>query len=192
MEIPKFILDGSLLTLKQHLFIYQIPIFFVCNDKDNNYFLVYCNDIDEMEYSIVQVTCELLVKMFDNQMSMDEIFKSATKKWRAKVLDIAGTCAVRVDKFSEDDMPNKGAKYGQIDDCVKQFYEEIKKELSNHLFVKKFTSSFTQTTNRKHTLLKILIKNPESRKQDGNIVYQRIAQLTINYKISYSVEGIYA
>lgn len=138
MTIPKFIVDDSPLTLKQILFIYEIPIFFVCTNCAGEYFLVYCSDIDELEYSIVQTSSNLLLKMLDNKIAMSQIFLLASQKWRVYAKDFNNpTIAECVQTYNKDDLPKKDALYGNVDNCVEEFYEQLKKDAS---------SSFTQAS----------------------------------------------
>lgn len=138
MNIPTISISGKLLFQCQVLFFYEIPILFVCKNIDNELFLVYCDDIYELKYCIAKTTKDLLVKMLENQVSMDSLFAQAETKWVANVELFDKTCpAQMVDHFEEQTLPKKGAKYGKLDQEVQSFLIELKNGLFNEPFIKK-------------------------------------------------------
>ena len=190
MEIPKFIIDCSQLTLKQILFIYEIPIFFVCTNRVGEYFLVYCSDIDELEYSIVPATSDVLLKMLDNKIAMYQIFESSAKKWRVKITDLnMPEVAHFVKCFEDDDLPKKDAMYGSLDDCVKPFFEELKKEKLQRGFVKSFKSSCLESEMAKQPVAIIVIGADISKWKRTN---HKVCKYTIDRRFDYIMEDAYA
>lgn len=147
MEIPDFIIDGLRLKLKQVLFFYEIAVFFVCNNKKGELFLIYCSDIDNWDYSIVCVNQKKLIEMLDNKISIDEIFISAQRKWKVTVDDFdVPTEAIRVNSFSENMLPKKDAFFGKLDDDIRVFLDELRKgvdwEPQKNFFAKNFGQYF--------------------------------------------------
>lgn len=62
LKFPKIEIEKEALNPIQVLFSYEIPILFVCMNNSNELFLVYCCDIDELQYSIVQVDKKSLIQ----------------------------------------------------------------------------------------------------------------------------------
>lgn len=140
METPSFIINGFRLSTKQVLFFYEIAVFFVCNDDLGKLYLAYCSDIDELRYSIVPVTRDNLIKMLDNEISMEGIFSSAPQKWKANIEDFdLPAMALGVAEFDKNDMPKKDAKYGKLDASVQEFLDKLKAEIQP-VSVKAFSS----------------------------------------------------
>lgn len=116
LKYPKLKIEKEEINPIQVLFCYEIPILFVCMNNSNELFLVYCCDIDDLQYSIVQVDKNSLIQMLENQVAMDSLFISANKKWRANVELFDKVCTAQlIDSFEEDALPKKNAVYGRCD-----------------------------------------------------------------------------
>ncbi len=138
MNFPYISVAGKILHPCQVLFFYEIPILYVCKDIDNELFITYCDDIYELKYCIVRTSKDLLIKMLENQISMDSLFIQAETKWVANVELFEKTCSAQiVDHFEERALPKKGAKYGKLDEDVQKFLKELKDDLFNESFIKK-------------------------------------------------------
>ena len=138
MNFPSISISGKLLFPNQVLFFYEIPILFVCKNIDNELFLVYCDDVYELKYCIVKTSKNLLVKMLENQVSMDFLFVHAESKWIANVELFDEKCSARmVDCFDVHALPKKGAKYGKLDEEVQKFLNKLNEDLFNESFEKK-------------------------------------------------------
>lgn len=130
MIFPKLEIEKEELNPIQVLFSYEIPILFVCKNNSNELFLVYCCDIDELKYSIVQVEKKSLIQMLQNQVAMDSLFISATKKWSANVELFDEVCTAQlIDSFDEDALPKKNAMYGKCDLNEQKVCELLEREL---------------------------------------------------------------
>lgn len=116
LKFPKIEIEKEALNPIQVLFSYEIPILFVCMNNSNELFLVYCCDIDELQYSIVQVDKKSLIQMLESQVAMDSLFINANKKWRANVELFDKVCTAQlIESFEEDALPKKNAVYGKCD-----------------------------------------------------------------------------
>lgn len=116
LKFPKLEIEKEKLNPIKVLFSYEIPILVVCKNNLNELFLVYCCDIDELQYSIVQVEKKSLIQMLENQVTMDSLFISANKKWSANVELFDEVCTAQlIDSFEEDALPKKNAVYGRCD-----------------------------------------------------------------------------
>ncbi|MCQ2088379.1 MAG: hypothetical protein MJZ37_10020 [Bacilli bacterium] len=116
LKYPKLKIEKEEINPIQVLFFYEIPILFVCMNNSKELFLVYCCDIDDLQYSIAQVDKNSLIQMLENQVAMDSLFISANKKWRANVELFDKVCTAQlIDSFEEDALPKKNAVYGRCD-----------------------------------------------------------------------------
>lgn len=129
MIFPKIQVGDNVLKPKQVLFFYETPILFVCENIKKELFLVYCSDIDELQYTIALIEKKSLIEMLENFVSMDCLFISASGKWIADVVSFKEICYARnVDSFDVDSLPKKDAKYGALDESVQSFLQQLKEE----------------------------------------------------------------
>lgn len=70
-----FIIENKKLYLDRVLVSFnEFPIFFVCNDEYNNYYLVLCKDMEKFEYIIVKSTAKDVYDMLIQKHSIKETF----------------------------------------------------------------------------------------------------------------------
>ncbi len=133
MEIPNFIVDGVNLKLERILFFYEIPVFFVCNNGKKDLYLVYCSDIDELQYSIISISCNELIDVLDNKTPLDKVFHNSPRKFKVCVEDYSRPVTIlETDEYVKDELPKEGAFYGKLDSEVKKYLEQLRtRSLSN-------------------------------------------------------------
>ena len=68
VENKKLYSDKILVTFN------DFPIFFVCKDEDNNYYLVLCRDMENLEYIIVKSSAKDIYDMLIQKYSIKEVF----------------------------------------------------------------------------------------------------------------------
>lgn len=80
-----FFINGNTLFLDKVLVAFNdTPIFFVCYDDDNNYYIALCTDIEELEYIIVKCSLQSLYQMLVKKIEMREPFVTASHFWYVK------------------------------------------------------------------------------------------------------------
>lgn len=195
MIFPNFIIDEKHLTPKQVLFFYEIPVLFVCNNDIGEFFLAYCADIDELQYSIAKVEKQSLIQMLDNEISMDSLFKKASKKWNANVILFDQACtAESIECFEEDNLPKKGAIYGSLDPEVEKFLHQIK--FNNSFEVKHILNAqFILNATRQRIQRKNFRFNNDSDIVEYSIYYRKEnirskEKSTMTTKLSYKKEDL--
>lgn len=150
MEIPNFIVDGVNLKLERILFFYEIPVFFVCNNGQEDLYLVYCNDIDELRYSIIPISCNKLIDVLDNKTPLDKIFHDSPRKFKVCVEDYSRpVTTLEIDEYAKDELPKEGAFYGKLNSEVKNYLEQLRtRSLSSFTRVSVAKTFFTNHIER--------------------------------------------
>lgn len=65
----------------------KTPVFFVCNNSDNEYFIALCTDIDSDQYIVVKTNIVRLLKLFKKNITMREIILAEEKFWEIEAAE---------------------------------------------------------------------------------------------------------
>lgn len=77
-----FKIDSKELFLKQVLVEYNgVPVYFLCEDQKQVYYMVLCIDIDEEKYIIVKTSIEKVLKLLKQRITMRQIILCEQKYW---------------------------------------------------------------------------------------------------------------
>lgn len=113
-----FYLDKKSLFLDKTLVSFNdTPIFFVCCDVDNNYYIVLCTSIEDLEYIIVETSLKKVYEMLTQRVDMRELFLAANHFWRVKAglsTEEDETQLLAREQLDLDVLPLSGAKYEAI------------------------------------------------------------------------------
>lgn len=123
-----FIIDGIELYMEKVLVVHlDIPIFFLCKDK-NEYFIVLCYDIDNLSYIIVKVSMVDVWNLLHGRIPMRDIIAKQKEFW--KVIsrndisdDIIMQCSM--EQIDHDILPESGACYNAITEDEIQFVSQF-------------------------------------------------------------------
>ena len=78
-----FFIDGNALFLDKVLVSFNdAPIFFVCCDDSQNYYIALCINMETLEYIIVQCSLQMLYQMLVKKIEMREPFVAANHFWK--------------------------------------------------------------------------------------------------------------
>ena len=84
MKNDKQLINLDNLIMDKVLAYYDGPMLFVNKDKEENYYLVYCCDVDEKEYIIAKTSVSELIDVLKNAKTISFVFKNAIMKWKVK------------------------------------------------------------------------------------------------------------
>ena len=83
-----FLINNNPLFLDKVLVSFNdIPIFFVCCDSSNNYYIVLCTDVEDLEYIIIESSLHSLYQMLSKKVEMRRPFTKASHFWSVKAGD---------------------------------------------------------------------------------------------------------
>lgn len=127
-----FCIQDNKLYLEQVLVDYNnIPIFFVCKDC-RSFYIVLCNDIEELKYIIVNISYEDLHRLLHGMLSMREVFTKQRNYWEiisGEEIELDMVTCKSIDEIDSSVLPETGA-------CFEILTNEIA------AYVKKFDEAF--------------------------------------------------
>lgn len=100
------------LNIEQVLIELDIPLLFVCINKNDERYLVMCIDDEEFEYLFVQVDIAELIKFISTGQGLRNLFTMTGKEIHQIILtESLNDVIIAKPKVSEDMLPSKNAKY---------------------------------------------------------------------------------
>lgn len=110
-----FIVENKMLFLDKVLVTFNdFPIFFVCCDKDNDYYLVLCKDTENLEYLIVKSSTRDIYNMLIQKSSIKETFVKQDFFWEVFGADAPSSDRVNrlsIDRLDTSFLPNEDIYY---------------------------------------------------------------------------------
>lgn len=103
----------GLFYIEKVLIQFDVPLLFVCQNRNQKY-LVLCEDEEEGTYLCAKCNDSSLLKMLNQQISMDEIFRRNMKNLFLEYNceeEIFHSKWIKTKDISEDMFPDKGAKF---------------------------------------------------------------------------------
>ena len=87
-EIKCFKIDDRELSLEHNLVDHNgTPMFFVCVDQEELYYVVLCTDVDDEKYIIVESSVVEIVKLLHQEITMRDMIVSQREYWDIEVGD---------------------------------------------------------------------------------------------------------
>ncbi len=133
-----FIIDGNRLFLEKVLVSFNgFPIYFLCVDKKDKYFIALCSDMDKMEYMIVEQPIYNIWKMVTGRICMRDLMTDCDFFWEVITQgEISEDIVKKVERKGMDlsVLPDSGAKYRIAEDDRAYFDEFTSKVLEKLLF----------------------------------------------------------
>lgn len=89
----------------------DIPIFFVCKDSNDKYYLVLCLDVSEFNYLVFEVEFNVLHEMLKKQITMRDAIMTANSFYDVQTGDNAFNDTVRkfpIKNINKNILPLKG------------------------------------------------------------------------------------
>lgn len=128
-KIACFFLENNTLYLDKALVeINGIPIFFICKNDGDQYYVVLCKDIDTQEYMIVKQPVGLIWKMLSQKISMRSLLLQTETFFKVKAGNDILDDQVEVLPTSKMDitaLPFEGEKYEPITEDDKVYIDQI-------------------------------------------------------------------
>lgn len=148
-NIKYFDIDGKALFLDKTLIDFNmLPVFFVCKDDNDSYYICLCTDFDEFYYIVVESSIDEIYKMLDGKITLRDVFLKKDYFYNiqsyndlehneVKKMDIA--C---IDK---DELPYEGEYYEILSQSDQEYKEKIRRRLftSKEFEWKKFSDEYT-------------------------------------------------
>ena len=124
-----FIIENNELYLDKVLVSFnRTPIFLTCCDNYNNYYLVLCSDIENLEYIVEKQSLKTLWQMLTQRISMRSALLDCDCFWLIKSGESISEDIVEKDIISKIDhgvLPEENALYEQINKEDAQYVEQI-------------------------------------------------------------------
>lgn len=141
MKDDKQLINLDDLKMDKVLAYYDGPLLFVNKDKEENYYLVYCCDVDEKEYVIAKTSVSELIDVLKNVKSISFVFRNAIMKWKVK-RDQSIECLENFDDMDIlDDDVHLCDLGGSFDDYLESLC--LNNLLINSVSLKKMSKGFT-------------------------------------------------
>lgn len=129
-----FKLGDVLLITEQTLVIFDIPIFFICKDSNNNRYTVLCTDSINSTYIIVKSEAQDILDMLQGKMKMIDLFYKNEKCYYVAAGDDYTSDIINKRLTSEllpEELPEKEAYFALKTPEIEQYIDK----LSNEAFV---------------------------------------------------------
>ena len=135
-----FILDKNELYLDKVLVCFNdTPIFFVCCDAGQNYYLALCSDMEVLEYTVVEQSKKNLWRMLTQKVTMRSVLLDCDSFWLIKSGNsIEDDVVERLtkDKMDLEALPLEGAMYEKITEEDALYIDRITSEYFNEITFK--------------------------------------------------------
>lgn len=123
-----FKLNNKCLYTDEELVNFNIPIFFVCRDDENNKYAVLCIDSEQLVYIVAQCSIESILAMLNSQITLRDFFLHTGSKWKVYAgEDYLSDEVEEITKMQEDELPANQyfeLANAKIADYIKRLTEE--------------------------------------------------------------------
>ncbi|MFI3177180.1 MAG: hypothetical protein R3Y67_06795 [Eubacteriales bacterium] len=125
-----FKIDSKELFLEQVLVEYhKTPVYFVCKDNNEVYYVVLCVDIDDEKYIVVETEIERLVNLFRKKITMRDIILTELKYWEIIAGDnLSDDICTQLDieQINMDDLPYNNSYFIVLSKEHQEYFEYLK------------------------------------------------------------------
>lgn len=125
-----FIIDSKELILEQVLVDYNdIPVYFVCKDIQNQYYIILCTDIDNEKYIITKTQISKLIQLLTQEITMRDLIICESDFW-----DISAGDNIEDDIYEKksmelinlEDLPYDNSYFKVVTKAHKNFLSKLK------------------------------------------------------------------
>jgi hypothetical protein len=124
-----FKIGEKYLYLDEELVEFDIPIFFICKDVDNQKYVVLCIDSEELLYVIGKVSIEDILSMLTSEITLRDFFMKVNEKWKVFAgEDYLSDQVEKIEKFQDDELPTVGAYFELSNDKIETYKKRLVQE----------------------------------------------------------------
>lgn len=130
--------DISLFLDKVLVSFNEVPIFFICKDRENKYYLVMCEDIDSLKYMIVNQSIIVIYKMLNQEISMRAALLYCDNFWEVESGNTIDEDEVTFKNYKEINLnilPEEDAMYKPLNEDDNTYIDRIHALIYNSLFI---------------------------------------------------------
>lgn len=129
-----FKIGERILYIEQELVRFNIPIFFVCKDSDNNRYSVLCVDSDVPRYIVVMSDTKDLLQMLKSQLKIRELLLKSEKAWSICAKDDYNEdiiYEIPTTSLNDAELPQKDAFFELRTNDIEKYILLLDEEASN-------------------------------------------------------------
>lgn len=124
-----FIINKQELILEQILVDYNnVPVYFICKDNQNQYYVVLCTDIDNEKYIITKTDINKLIKLLKQKITMRDLILSEKEFWEVTAGESIekDICKKKnISLIDLEDLPYENSYFKVVTTIHKKFLNEL-------------------------------------------------------------------
>nr|WP_315103997.1 hypothetical protein [uncultured Catonella sp.] len=124
-----FKINSKELMLVEVLVDYDdIPVYFICKDETECYYVALCTDIDNDKYVVVKTDIDKIFKLLTSKMTMREMITSENEFWEisaAENIDLDICIQKNISDIDSGVLPYQESYFNLVTKTHKKFLEEI-------------------------------------------------------------------
>ena len=129
MNEVSFKIDERYLYTDEELIEFNIPIFFICQDKNNQKYAVLCVDSEQLIYIVGKVEIKEILLMLNSRITLREFFMNISEKWRILAgEDYMSDELERIEELCEEELPVEGAYFELSNSKIENYKKRLNKE----------------------------------------------------------------
>ena len=129
MNEVSFKIDERYLYTDEELIEFNIPIFFICQDKNNQKYAVLCVDSEQLIYIVGKVEIKEILLMLNSRITLREFFMNISEKWRILAgEDYMSDEVERIEELCEEELPVEGAYFELSNSKIENYKKRLNKE----------------------------------------------------------------
>ncbi len=178
-----FFINNEELYIEQILVELDYPILYTCVNKYNCRYLVLCIDGDDLEYLVVNVSNDSLIKMLNKEIPMREVFLESTEAYLISPSEDYTKDTIKEVKTTElndDYLPVENALFEIESDSLNQYVDKIKEEDIFVTFETYFVTNEIHRNNLKYHNNNSLVFNGNRFSFNIDSIYNSIYNLIYN------------
>lgn len=164
----------------------EIPIFFLCKG-DEQYYLVLCTDMDELNYIVVKLSMDNLYELLHGEKPMRNVILNQKEYWNVisgEEISLDKVEKLSISELDVDLLPKENAYFEIVTEKLKNYVKEFDVEYSRK--ADDMYSSF-QEKNKKYSSYDLLDYKIEVHKNPGfrykkNEIVQMVNSMNISKK----------
>lgn len=130
-KILCYYINNTELYLEQTLAEYDYPVLYTCISATKQRYLAMCVDPDEGKYFVAETTTDILLKMMNDIIPMNEAFKNAKTIYEvvsnSEDVHDDSVRSIHYEDISDEELPDEGAFFELLDSefAIKEFVKNL-------------------------------------------------------------------